>query len=329
MPVPPVWARRLLVAPLVVVVEGLLLLVSPLLLVAAVVLSPLFGGWRPVRLLLIGLALVRRHLTALLECLRLWARGRARDDAAHYAILAAFVSGAYRVIVRLARVEVLTDAESGDAEAALSDRSRPVVVLYRHAGEGDSLLAVHQLLCGHGRRPRLVMHEVLRLDPVIDVLGTRLPNRFLDPRGGDTEREIAAMAADLGPADALLIFPEGGNVSPERRRKGIERLERAGHAEQAAQARAMAHVVAPRPGGALAALEAAPEADVVIVGHVGFPTGFGELWRLLSHRLPVQVRLWHVPAADVPTERDAQIEWLFGWWGTLDRWVGEHMSARP
>ena len=35
----------------------------------------------------------------------------------------------------------------------------------------------------------------------------------------------------------------------------------------------MRHVSAPRPGGALAAIDAAPDADVVIMGHVGFPAG--------------------------------------------------------
>ncbi len=94
---------------------------------------------------------------------------------------------------------------------------RPVVVLSRHAGEGDSLLVLHALMCRHGRRPRVVLHEALRLDPLIDVLGQRLSYRFIDPRGGDTEVEIAAMARDLDDDGAVLIFPEGGNFSAQRR----------------------------------------------------------------------------------------------------------------
>jgi hypothetical protein len=65
------------------------------------------------------------------------------------------------------------------------------------------------------------------------------------------------MAEGLGSDGAVLISPEGGNVTAERRRRGIERLERAGRTDQAAQARAVAHVIAPRPGGALAAIEPA------------------------------------------------------------------------
>ena len=197
---------------------------------------------------------------------------------AHYALVRWFVAGVHRTMTRLMRAEVrITD--SAEAERALSSRRGPVIVLSRHAGEGDSLLVLHELLVRHRRRPRVVLHEALRLEPLIDILGHRLPNRFVDPRGGDTEGEIAAMAADLGDEDALLIFPEGGNFSPSRRRRAIERLRRAGHAEEAGWASAMRHVSAPRPGGALAAIAAAPHADVVFIGHAGAPVGIRELWR--------------------------------------------------
>lgn len=97
---------------------------------------------------------------------------------------------------------------------------------------------------------------------------------------------------------------------------------------EAERARGMRHVSAPRPGGALAAIEGAPEADVVIMGHVGFPTGLREVWRLLPERQAVEVRLWHEPASPIPAGRDQQIGWLFGWWGTLDAWVDERERAR-
>lgn len=322
--VPPLLVRRAVLAPLAAAVDAAVLLASPVLLLVAVLLSPLFGGWRPVRLGLIVVTFAARHLAALLACLGLWLTGRSHREAEHYAVLGWFVAGVYDAVVRLARVEVVVEASdaSDAADAALSGHDRPVVVLCRHAGEGDTLLALHYLLCRHDRRPRLVMHHALRVDPLIDVLGSRLPNQFVDPRGGDTERDIAAMASGLAPRDAVLIFPEGGNVTDERRLRGIERLEQGGHVEQAAWARDMANVIAPRPGGALAAIGAADDADVVVIGHVGFPTGFGELWRLLPHRQVVQLRLWLVPAAEIPDDHDARIDWLFGAWGALDAWVG-------
>jgi len=203
-----------------------------------------------------------------------------------------------------------------------------VLVLGRHAGEGETLLVLHALLSWHDRGPRVVMHEALRLDPLIDVLGERLPNRFVDPRGGDTEVEIAAMARELGGTAALLIFPEGANFSERQRRRAIERLDRGGFTREAERARRMRHVSAPRPGGALAAIEAAPEADVVILGHVGCPTGVRELWALLPKEQMVEVRMWLEPADAIPAGRDERIGWLFDWWETLDAWVDERQRDR-
>jgi len=331
--IPPLVLRRAILAPAVLALEMVLIAVSPVVLALAALASPLFGRWRPLRMTTIVLSFVVRHFGATLACLWLWLRsGFGRRLAtepmqrAHYAVLRWFVSGIYATIVRLAHVDVRV-SESAEAEAALSDARRPVVVLGRHAGEGDTLLVIEHLLGRYGRRPRVVMHEALRLDPLIDVLGDRLPNRFVDPRGGDTEVEIAAMASDLDERGAVLIFPEGGNFSEHHRQRGIERLEVAGHAEQAEWARGMRHMAAPRPGGALAAIAAAPGADIVFAGHVGFPSSLGEVWRLLPHDQTVEVRLWMTAAGDLPPDHEERIDWLFGWWRTLDAWVAERHEA--
>lgn len=328
----PKLARRLIVAPLILLVEAVLVVLSPLLALVAALLAPVAGGSRGLRALAIAVDYAVRHLACTVACAGLWfAAGFGRNvgsrnmQRAHYAVLRWFVSGLYRTMTRMARVEVRTTGSEA-AGRTLSARRTPVVVLSRHAGEGDSLLVLHALLCRYGREPRIVLHEALRLDPLIDMLGHRLPNRFVDPRGGDTEREIAAMASDLGDGDALLIFPEGGNVSASRRQRGIERLERAGHAEEAAWAREMRHVAAPRPGGALAAIEAAPRADVIFLGHVGVPSGMRDAWGQLATAQDIEMRLWLECAEDVPTGHDEQIDWLFGWWRTIDAWVDEHQA---
>ena len=330
MRVPPWIVRRLVIAPLVVTVEAVLVLLSPLILLLAALVSPLFGGWRPLRAAVIALAGTTRHMAAIVACLGLWvASGFGRRLATeplqrlHYDLMRWFVRGLYETIVAVARVRVVA-VDSDVAGAVLSAHDRPVVLLARHAGEGDTLLVIYELLCPHRRGPRIVMHERLRLDPLVDVLGGRLPNRFVDPRGGDTERDIAAMAAELDDDTALVLFPEGRNFSEAHRARAIERLEDAGHTDQAAAARDMTRVSAPRPGGTLAAVDAAPRADVVVMGHARFPLGLKDVWRQLPEEQTILVRLWHVPAADVPHDEAGQRDWLFGWWRTLDDWVAEH-----
>jgi 1-acyl-sn-glycerol-3-phosphate acyltransferase len=318
MRVPPPLVRRWLIAPLVLGAELLLIVASPLLAAASALLSLFFGGRRPVRVLTLALTWAAAHVIGVVACLLLWAGGRGQTH--HYAVMRSFVGRIAGTALRVARVQVtITDSER--AEAVLSAHERPVLVLSIHSGEGDSLLVLDHLLRRHHRRPRIVMHEALAMDPLIDVLGRRLPNRFVDPRGGDIEVEIAAMSRDLGPSDAVLIFPEGGNFTAERRLKGIERLLRRGHTQQAAQAQSMGNLSAPRPGGALAALKSAPDADVVFMAHYGFPDSLGEAWRELPHVTPIELQLWHVPAEEIPAGTEGRIDWLFGWWRALDDWV--------
>ena len=300
---------------------------SPVLGLLAALVSPLAAGSRAVRVVAIAADYSIRHLACTAACGGLWVASgcgrRVRSPRmvrAHYELVRWFVAGVHRTMTRLTRIGVRT-TDSGPAERALSSRRGPVIVLSRHAGEGDSLLVLHELLVRHRRRPRVVLHEALRLEPLFDILGHRLPNRFVDPRGGDVEGDIAALAASLGDEDALLIFPEGGNFSHARRRRGIERLERAGHAEEAAWAREMRHVSAPRPGGALAAVAAAPHADVVFLGHAGAPVGIRELWRAMAAGRTVEMRLWLVCAGDIPAGHEERIDWLFEWWRRLDAWV--------
>ena len=141
-------------------------------------------------------------------------------------------------------------------------------MLSRHAGPGDALILVHHLLTDHRRRPRVVMKAALQLDPCIDIVANRMPNAFVSP-GGRAAEDIGRLAAGLGPRDALVLFPEGGNFTPERRRRAIRRLTRLRRAREAERAARMRNLMPPRPGGVLAALESAPTADVVFVAHIG------------------------------------------------------------
>src|SRR5690606_18797538 len=115
-------------------------------------------------------------------------------------------------------------------------------------------------------------------DPAIDILLNRLPMGFITPTGFGTtsvgggqsiEDQIGALAHELDSDDALVIFPEGGQVSASRRRSRVERLRRSGRVDLADRAARLQHVMAPQPGGVFAALESAPRADMVFIGHTG------------------------------------------------------------
>jgi 1-acyl-sn-glycerol-3-phosphate acyltransferase len=180
----------------------------------------------------------------------------------------------------------------------------------------------------YGREPRVVLKDTLAWDPAVDVVMNRIPARFVSPgnAGAGFEEQIADLARDLDENDAFVIFPEGGNFTPDRRQRGIDRLRRLGLERMARRAERMTHVLAPRPGGLLAALEAAPEADVVMVAHTGLDhmLTVGDVWRELPMDKVIVMRWWQVPRDEIPEGREAQIEWLFGWWERIDAWIDDN-----
>ena len=180
----------------------------------------------------------------------------------------------------------------------------------RHAGPGDSFTLMYALMHWYGREPRVVLKETLAWDPMLGVLLTRLPSRFISPRpaaGRDVEAEVGELARNLDENDAFVIFPEGGNFTPARRERAIARLNRLGLHRMAERAEEMINVLAPRPGGVIAALDAAPEADVLLVAHTGLDhvVSLADVW----HSLPMDKRLlmgwWRIPREEIPEDREA------------------------
>jgi hypothetical protein len=92
----------------------------------------------------------------------------------------------------------------------------------------------------------------------------------------------------------------------------------------------MRHVLPPQPGGVAAALNAAPDADVVWVAHAGLDHLFtvADVWRGLPLDTLVRMRWWRVPADEVPVGFEAQAAWLYHWWERIDAWVDAARADR-
>jgi 1-acyl-sn-glycerol-3-phosphate acyltransferase len=231
--------------------------------------------------------------------------------------------GAVRWLRRLGRRG--HPVSSGRFRVNDEDRRTPLLVFSRHAGPGDSLLLVHALL-QQGFRPHIVLRDVLQWAPALDVALNRLPSVFLSSRVQGQRERIARLAGGLGPGDALLLFPEGRNFTVGRRMASIARLEELGDHAAAEHAREMRHVLIPRPGGAVAAVCAAVDAEVVFIAHTGLEdlSSVVDLWRGTPMDASIRVKLWRVAAQDVPRDADEAAQWLLGWWRRIDEWILEH-----
>lgn len=328
--------RRVVVAPLVVLLAGAVWVTLPLWLVAAAALSPVLPGrWRALRVLWIFILYLTTEALLLLILWGFWfASGfgwrirRPYWEGIHYDLVQNTMWVFFREAKRVLRLTIETDGPSPDAHPGV-----PILVACRHAGPGDSFTLIHALMHWYAREPRVVLKNTLAWDPMIDVLLHRIPARFITPNPGagqNLESQIADLARGLDENDAFVIFPEGGNFTPRRRQRAIDRLRKLGMERMAERAEAMTNVLAPRPGGFIAALDAAPDADVVLVAHTGTDhmLTVGDVWRELPMDKRLVMRWWQVSREDIPADREGRIDWLFGWWEEIDRWIDSQASSQ-
>jgi 1-acyl-sn-glycerol-3-phosphate acyltransferase len=329
--------RRLITVPGVLGATALLWVLLPFWLIAATALSPLLPGrWRALRVLWIAILYATIDSLLVVVMFGYWlASGFGRRvrtpywQGLHYDLVQGMLWVLFREAKRVLRVDIVTEGPTPDAHPG-----EPLLVCSRHAGPGDSFSLIHALMYWYDREPRVVLKETMQWDPAIDVLLHRIPARFITPNpaeGEDLESQIKELVTDLDEDDAFVIFPEGGNFTEKRRDKAIARLRRLGMQRMARRAEKMTNVLAPRPGGFLAALDAAPEADVVLVAHTGLDhlLTVGDVWRELPMDRDIVMRWWLVPRAEIPMDRDGRIDWLFGWWERIDAWIEENRVAPP
>lgn len=334
---PPAGVRRPLTITTWVLTSLVCLALSPVLLAAAAVLGAIIRRPQPLLLARLVISYFSRELVTLIACAGLWLASGCgwrmhsrRSQRRHYRLLRRFVHSLASLVRSLLDIDVSPEP-SPEATASLR-RDRPLLFFSRHAGPGDTVLLVDQLMSAYDRLPSIVFKDALTLDPCIDLLGHRLPHAVLDTGDAeDCEARIQEVSAHLAPRGVLLLFPEGGNLTAQRRERAIAKLWRKGRRREARSGEQMTHVLPPHPAGALAALRGNPDCDVIFGAHTGlglaaFP---GELWRHTPIGETFRTRMWLVPAAERPRDPDEQVRWLYGWWKRIDDWLAEQAEPAP
>lgn len=305
------------------------ILLTPVWAVVAVIADMIGRLWRfpTVRLCLFLAVYLVHEWIAVILATWLWLTGsfgHRLDLGTHRAVQAWWGSSLLRWAGRLLSVHF----DFGDTEFP----EGRFILLSRHASMVDAVIP-SLLVTGKLRRfAHYVIKRELRWDPALDLFGTRLGNHFV-ARGRDTKREeesINGLAVGALPRSGLIIFPEGTYATVETRARVLQSLKRHGDATAVAEAEALQVLLPPKPAGTLALLRGRPDADVVIVGHVGLG-GVAQL-RGLRRRLPLRdpviVRWWVHPRAELPSTEDDLVRWLNDRWRELDRWVVETRISR-
>jgi 1-acyl-sn-glycerol-3-phosphate acyltransferase len=204
--------------------------------------------------------------------------------------------------------------------------SGPIIVCCRHVNVLDASLP-SLLLQSRGFQVRGVVMAEMLADPGFDLLYGRLGSVFI-PRdnGAEARHLVSAMASDLTARSAAVIFPEGRVFRPERLERSLGRIA-ASDQQRARRLCGLRHVLPPRPGGVGALLDAAPQADVVLIAHVGLDCypHFADLAGHVPLHHPIRVTAWRVPRAEIPDATPERTEWLDSQWQLVDDWIGEHL----
>lgn len=244
----------------------------------------------------------------------LWVAGRGGDRDAHYALQRWWAARLVDSLRLLANLQIEVDGLEQLAPG-------PIVMCARHSSIADSLLPAW-LLGQVGMRPRYVLKDELLVDPCLDIVGNRLPNHFLDRFPDDSAVELSALeglARGMQPLDGAVIFPEGMVVTESRRRRAIERVV-ARDPERGARVGRLRSLAPVRPAGTEALLRGAPDADLVLVTHLGLESlrRLGDAPRNVPLRDPLRVSIRRIDRRDVPTG-DAFLRWFDDQWAVADR----------
>jgi 1-acyl-sn-glycerol-3-phosphate acyltransferase len=331
--------RRLVMVPFMFALTAVILVLLPVVAVgqAIAALGVLRGHpprWRVLRIAAFATAYTTCECLCLMACLLLWLASpvpRWRDDqrwqARHVRLLGIFLE----TLLRAAEVVMPLRLKLESPRGEVVEPDRPLIVLGRHAGPGASLVLVHVLLQIRERVPKIVLKEQLRLDPSFDVLLTRIGCVFIGRSGSAAAAAAAAvatLASHLDPDDALVLFPEGSDWTPTRHRLAVRRLRRKGLTAQADAAARMPYVLPPRPGGAFAALRAAPTAQVAVFMHSGHDDllDAASVWRALPLQRELHMVWWNEPRPELASEQECAT-WLNGIWAGIDAWIQEQAAV--
>lgn len=337
---PPRWFRRIVLAPLIVAIAFVWLPMAAWLVVvvAGVVALALPGRMRILRVIfMLGLYLLW-DATALVWMFALWVASgfgwairRPWFERRHYALARVMLRSLFGAAKWVLRLDIVVQ----DDEMTVLSEPVPVIVASRHAGPADSFIIVDALLSHFRREPAIVLKDTLQWDPAVDVLLNRLPARFITParfdspggkrrkRSGGGASAISDLASGLDDNDALLIFPEGGNLTERRRLRRIEQLRAAGNTEFADRAEALTHLMPPHAGGILSAMKASPEAGVVLLAHTGLErlATIYDIWRELPVDKRITLKGWTADPATIPADLADREHWLYDWWEHIDAWI--------
>ena len=201
---------------------------------------------------------------------------------------------------------------------------RPAVVLSRHASTLDTMLPI--AVVRELKYFRFVIKSELLVDPTLDYCAQRFPNVFVNRGSDDPEYEIQqvlALGKELGENEAVVVYPEGTRFTPPKRKRLLEKFQ--DDEEMLSITESLHHTLPPLREGGVRLLASTPDADVVFIAHRGID-GAAAMSDLIKGRLTdahLEIRIWRIPADEVPRQEKEVREFMVEHWQRIDRFISE------
>ncbi len=202
---------------------------------------------------------------------------------------------------------------------------RPLLVFVRHASTIDTGLPIVLLSYPLRYQLRFVLKQELLLDPCVDIVGQRIPNRFVRrrERSVDEVERVVGLYENLKTDDAVVIFPEGTRFSERKRRDLLAQLATRGPSPALELTESLQHTLSPLRKGPLALLEKNPGCDLLVIAHRGLEraTSFAAFTRGTLVGANIGVRIFHIPFEELPKDVEEQKQLLTTLWRDVDRFA--------
>ena len=201
------------------------------------------------------------------------------------------------------------------------------IVISRHRSLLDAVFPA-MLFGSRGLTALYTLKEDLRWEPNMDIVGHRMGHVFVtrSPQNLEAELEpIRVLGQRIDEASVGVIFPEGTFFNEKRKARALASIAKR-NPERLAASETLDYVLPPRPAGTVAFLEGAADADIIMLGHVGFEP-YGTIPNILANMgatHEIKVKAWRYDRSEVPTDQEALISWLFERWNELDDWIATH-----
>lgn len=328
------WSRRAITIPLTFLLTiasfGLVPLVLPLATLVDILVPRQFGRSRTVLFLWVfliceTLGILWSFFLWLAFLGRMTRKYRRNFIRANSRLQAWWVKAIFSATQKLFHLRVVIDG------AEIPKQQRPLLVFVRHASTVDTGLPILLLARPLGYQLRYVLKRELLFDPCIDIVGQRIPNRFVrrGDRSVDEVEWLSTLYDDLDNDEGVVIFPEGTRFSPQKREELLAHLESKDSSPTRELASELQHTLPPLRKGPLALLEKNPGCDLLVIAHRGLEqaTSFASFTRGTLVGAELAIRVFHVPYPDIPRTPDEQRKLLADLWREVDRFAGENASG--